>query len=86
MPWHQEPMKDATNCDKPRGAVNKRNIRGSPNGATHMMKNHRTCNEYIVTRRERGELKHLSTLRKRNQPRDSVSSGERKRRRLNHEW
>ena len=23
MPWHQEPMKDATNCEKPRGAVNK---------------------------------------------------------------
>ena len=23
MPWHQEPMKDVTNCDKPRGAVNK---------------------------------------------------------------
>ena len=42
MPWHQEPTKDATNCDKPRGAVNKRNIRGSPNGATHMMKNHVT--------------------------------------------
>ena len=24
MPWHQEPMKDVTNCDKPRVAVNKR--------------------------------------------------------------
>ena len=23
MPWHQEPKKDATNCEKPRGAVNK---------------------------------------------------------------
>ena len=23
MPWHQEPMKDVTNCDKPRGAVSK---------------------------------------------------------------
>ena len=22
MPWHQTPMKDVTNCDKPRGAVN----------------------------------------------------------------
>ena len=21
MPWHREPMKDVTNCDKPRGAV-----------------------------------------------------------------
>ena len=24
MPWHQEPMKDATSCDKLRGAANKR--------------------------------------------------------------
>ena len=23
MPWHREPTKDATNCDKLRGAVNK---------------------------------------------------------------
>ena len=23
MPWHWEPMKDATNCDKPRGAVSR---------------------------------------------------------------
>ena len=23
MPWHQEPMKDATSCDKLRGAANK---------------------------------------------------------------
>ena len=23
MPWHQEPMKDVTSCDKPRGAANK---------------------------------------------------------------
>ena len=33
MPWHQEPKKDATNCDKPRGAVSRRYIRGFPNGA-----------------------------------------------------
>lgn len=33
--------------------------------------------EYIVERSERGEVKHLSTLRKRNQTRDSPSSGER---------
>ena len=24
MPWHQEPMKDATSCEKLRGAANKR--------------------------------------------------------------
>ena len=35
MPWHQEPMKDVTSCDKPRGAANKRYIRGSPNEETH---------------------------------------------------
>ena len=23
MPWHKEPMKDVTGCDKPRGAANK---------------------------------------------------------------
>ncbi len=33
MPWHREPMKDVTNCDKPRGAVSERYIRGFPNGA-----------------------------------------------------
>ncbi len=35
--------------------------------------------EYIGNKSERGELKHLSTRRKRNQIRDSVSSGERTR-------
>ena len=24
MPWHQEPMKDVVNCDKPWGVVSKR--------------------------------------------------------------
>ena len=33
--------------------------------------------EYIAERSERGEVKHLSTLRKKNQIRDSPSSGER---------
>ena len=33
MPWHREPMKDVTNCDKPRGVVSERYIRGFPNGA-----------------------------------------------------
>ena len=33
MPWHQEPMKDVTNCDKLRGAVSKRYNRRFPNGA-----------------------------------------------------
>ena len=34
MPWHQEPMKDAVICDKPRGADKRAVIRGSPNGET----------------------------------------------------
>ena len=37
MPWHWEPMKDAVNCEKPRGAVSRRYIRGYPNGATRQM-------------------------------------------------
>ena len=40
--------------------------------------------EYIGNEGERRELKHLSTYRNRNQFRDSVSSGERKRSSPNH--
>ena len=69
MPWHQEPMKDVTSCDKPRGAANKHYIRGFPNGETPMVKNHGTYTEYIGIRGEPPELKHLSRERKRNQPR-----------------
>ena len=36
MPWHWEPKKDATNCEKPRGAVSRRYIRGYPNGAIRL--------------------------------------------------
>ena len=82
MPWHQEPKKDVTSCDKPRGAANKHYIRGFPNGETHTTKSRICRTEYIGTAGERGELKHLSTLRKRDQ-RYSVSSGERKRNRPN---
>jgi hypothetical protein len=34
MPWRQAPMKDVEHCDKPRGAVCRRYIRGCPNGET----------------------------------------------------
>ena len=34
MPWHQGPMKDVVDCDKPRGAVWRALIRGFPNGGT----------------------------------------------------
>ena len=69
MPWHQEPMKDVTSCDKLRGAANEHYIRGFPNVATHTVKNRVSYTEYIGIRGEPRELKHLSTGRKRNQPR-----------------
>ena len=28
MPWHQEPMKDVVNCDKPRGVENRQRSGG----------------------------------------------------------
>ena len=51
MPWHQEPKKDVTSCDKLRGAANKHYIRRFPNGATPMVKNHGACTESIGTER-----------------------------------
>ena len=69
MPWHWEPTKDVVNCEKLRGAVNRRYIRRSPNGATRLVNDQSTYGEYIAIRREPPELKHLSRARKRNQPR-----------------
>ena len=40
-------------------------IHGFLNGETHMSKPHVLCNESIVVQREPGELKHLSSRRKR---------------------
>jgi hypothetical protein len=34
MPWRQEPMKDASGCEKLRGAAEKALIRRCPNGET----------------------------------------------------
>ena len=69
MPWHQEPMKDVVSCEKLRGAANKRYIRRYPNGETqHSVL---TYDEYIVIRGEPGELKHLSSRRKRKKHRFS---------------
>ena len=66
MPWQPEAMKDVVGYEKPRGAVKQALIRGCPNGETHL-----TCQvsltESIGKGGERGELKHLSTRRKRNQ-------------------
>ena len=54
-------------------------IRRFLNGETYMSNPHVTYDESIVIRREPGELKHLSSRRKRKKIFDSVSSGERKR-------
>ncbi|PKN03121.1 hypothetical protein CVU75_03890 [Candidatus Dependentiae bacterium HGW-Dependentiae-1] len=76
MPWHQEIMKEAEDCQKLRGAVNQALIRRFPNGETRPGKPRTFLPEYIGQGRERRELKHLSSARKRKQ-RDSLSSGER---------
>ena len=76
MPWRQAPKKAVDHCDKPRGAVNRRYIRGLPNGETRTSNRCASANKSIVCRRKRGELKHLSTRRKRDY---SASSGERTR-------
>ena len=68
MPWQLEAMKDVVGYEKLRGAVKQALIRRCPNGETHP-----ACwvslTEYKGKRGKRGELKHLSTRRKRNQPR-----------------
>ena len=64
MPWHWEPKKDVTSCDKLRGAANKL-IRRFPNEETHRVEDAVSIHEYIVYRGELGELKHLINRRKR---------------------
>ena len=69
MPWHQEPMKDVTSCDKLRGAAHElRSVdfrMGKPGRAILCQ---RALNK-IGVRGEPPELKHLSRARKRNQKR-----------------
>jgi hypothetical protein len=36
MPWRQEPMKDASGCEKLRGAAERAEIRRCPNGETRL--------------------------------------------------
>ena len=69
-------MKEAEDCHKLRGAVNRALIRRCPNGETHFGKPKVLLSEYIGQKSERHELKHLSSARKIKQ-RDSLSSGER---------
>ncbi len=65
MPWHQEPMKDVVSCDKPWGAASRfrtMDLRMGQPGQSHVWSP--VC-EYIACGREPGELKHLSSRRKR---------------------
>ena len=57
MPWLLEAMKDVSGCDKPWGAAERALIRGFPNRTTFK----------TLRGSERGELKHLSTHRRRKQ-------------------
>ncbi len=75
MPRHQEPKKGAVHCEKPRRVVCRRESRGYPNGETRWAEGPAALGEHISQRGERGELKHLSTRRRREY---SLSSGERK--------
>ena len=65
MPWYMAPKKDATSCEKLRGAANE------PRSVDIRMRELNVSNvtlcydEYIVITREPGELKHLITRRKR---------------------
>ncbi|KAB0456424.1 hypothetical protein F7Q89_20800, partial [Vibrio kanaloae] len=61
-------MKGVITCDKPRLGSNNLLSLGFLNGETHVHK-HVSCCEYIAAGGKPGELKHLSTPRKRNQPR-----------------
>ena len=66
MPRHKKAMKDVVSCDKLREAA-KLALRpgdfrmGQPAGGNAPA----SCTEYIGAGGERGEVKHLSTLRKR---------------------
>ena len=69
MPRHQEAMKDVFTCEKPRRAgreLRPVDVRMGKPSTRHGVLSH---TEYIGMRGQRGEVKHLSTPRKRNQPR-----------------
>ena len=69
MPRHQEAMKDVFTCDKPRGAGREHRSVDFRMGKPGMRHGMSSCTEYIGVRSQRGELKHLITPRKGNQPR-----------------
>ena len=63
MPWLSEAKKDVISCEKPGLGANNRMTPGSPNGATQYVEGVL----FPLREGERGELKHLSTRRKRKQ-------------------
>ena len=67
MPWRMEAMKDVLGCEKPGLGAKNLLTPGCPNGKTHLLEV--PVSEYIGYWGEPGELKHLSTRRKGNQPR-----------------
>jgi hypothetical protein len=75
-------MKEAEDCRKLWGAVNRAMIQRFPNGETYLRKTWVFLLEFIEQEGERRELKHLSSVRKRKQS-DSLSSGERTGKSLN---
>ncbi|KJQ92020.1 hypothetical protein UF05_07655 [Vibrio sp. S457-15] len=68
MPWQSEAMNEVVTWDKPRLGSNNHLSLGFLNGETPLHKSE-SLREYIAQRAEPGELTHLSTPRKRNQPR-----------------
>lgn len=76
MPRLSEAKKDVISCEKLRGSANTSLIRRCPNGATRYRE---AVSSRCKSGSKPGELKHLSTRRKRKQFSDCASSGERTR-------
>jgi len=69
MPWRREAMKDVASCDKPRGAASRLRSGDVRMGKPVQGHTWSPLPESIGERSPRGEVNHLSTLRKRKQPR-----------------
>ena len=69
MPWRQKAMKDVEICEKLRGGDKQPLYPEVSEWGNPLSVSWVSATEYIGCRGERGELKHLSTRRKRNQPR-----------------
>ena len=67
MSWHRKAKKDVAGCDKPRGAASKRRSEDFRMGKPVQVNAWSLHGEYIAMQGAPGEVKHLSTRRKRNQ-------------------